>query len=240
MCAEGGRECINDEDCDVMSTKGDGDARYRRILGLLEQLKAHIEATDRKVAALEKAEERATARKVAALEKAEELAVEAVDVTKPNNEADVAETGRAGARNGRERSNNQPRPEKERQKRQQIPGPEPDVMGEWYDSKTRERGRWPKLVDTRQRVRALRGGRRRVQEYKIYEFPVGTERGQFQLWIDGNWAENVTGRNVLRFIAERGVAGARGQRWRAGECAPNDARGMSGAGRIFLQPRKGC
>ncbi len=29
-------------------------------------------------------------------------------------------------------------------------------------------------------------------ECKTYEFPRGTPKGQFQLWIDGNWAENIT------------------------------------------------
>jgi hypothetical protein len=38
----------------------------------------------------------------------------------------------------------------------------------------------------------LRGGDTREREWKTYEFPRGTERGQFQLWIDGNYAKNVT------------------------------------------------
>jgi hypothetical protein len=148
-----------------MSTKGDGDAKYKRIMELLEQLKAQIEATDRKVAALEKAEERATARKVAALEKAEERgrgqaggsgrkAVE--DVTKPKNEAEVAETG---GRNGREQGNNQQRsarPELQSAKISKTgPGPA-ELEGEgWYDTLTGERGRWPRLRKTEWRRRAL-------------------------------------------------------------------------------------
>jgi hypothetical protein len=171
----------------------DGDAKYERIMGLLEQLKAHIEATDRKVVALEKAEDRATARKAAALERAEKLAMEAAEATKLHNEAEGAETGRAGARKGRERSNNQRsgRPEQTSAKSSKT-GPGPEVAGEWYDSKTGERGQWPKLVDTRQRLRALRGGGTREREWKTYEFPRGTVRGQFQLWIDGNYAKDVT------------------------------------------------
>ncbi len=159
-------------------------------------MKAQIEVTDRKVADLEKAEERATVRKVAALEKAE-----AADVTKPEGEADVAETGRAGARNGRERSNNQhrsARPEQESARSARAPprgpGPGPaELEGEgWHDSKTKEKGRWPRLLETAWRRRALRGGDTRVAEHKIYEFPRGTARGQYQLWVDGNYAENVT------------------------------------------------
>jgi hypothetical protein len=173
--------------------KGDGDARYERIMGLLELLKAQIAATDRKVTALEKAEERATARKAAALERAERA--EAVEATKLHNEAE-----RAGARNGRERSNNQKSgrleqaPARAARAPPRGPGPGPaELAGEgWLDSKTGERGRWPKLVDTRQRLRALRGGGTMEREWKIYEFPRGTEKGQFQLWIDGNYAEDVT------------------------------------------------
>jgi hypothetical protein len=81
-----------------MPTKGgkgenrDRDAKYQRIMDLLELLRAQIAATDSKVAALEKAEDRATARKAAALERAERAKkAEAADVTKSNNEAAVAE-----------------------------------------------------------------------------------------------------------------------------------------------------
>jgi hypothetical protein len=176
--------------------KGDGDKRYREIERLLEMLKAQIAATDRKVTALEKAEDRATARIAAALERAERAKkAEAADVTKPNNEAEVAE----GASNGRERSNNQPisakatRPELQSAKNSRTgPGPAELEGDGWYDSEIGERGRWPRLRKTEWRQRALRRGGTREREWKIYEFPVGTERGQFQLWINGNYAEDVT------------------------------------------------
>ena len=112
-----------------------------------------------------------------------------MEATKLHNEAE-----RAGARNGRERSNNQniqQKPGGDRPRR--GPGPA-EVVG------ALERGQWPKLVDTRQRLRALRGGGTREREWNIYEFPRGTEKGQFQLWIDGNYAKNVT----AEMIAARG------------------------------------
>jgi hypothetical protein len=171
--------------------KGDGDERYERILELLALLKAQIAATDRKVTALERAEDRATTRKAAALEREERAErakkAEAADVMKSNND---------GERNGRERNNNKKKPGQAPARAARAPprGPGPaELAGEgWRDSKTGERGRWPKLVDARQRVRALRGGGTREREWKIYEFPRGTERGQFQLWIDGNYVKNVT------------------------------------------------
>jgi hypothetical protein len=179
------------------SENRDGEERYKRIMELLDLLKTQIAATDRKVTALEKAEDRATARIAAALERAERAKkAEAADVTMSNNEAAVAEG--AGARNGRERNNNQKKTEQAPARAARAPprgpGPGPaELAGEgWLDSKTRERGRWPKLVDTKQRLRALRGGGTIEREWKIYEFPVGTERGQFQLWIDGNYVKNVT------------------------------------------------
>jgi hypothetical protein len=185
--------------------KGDGAERYEKILELLVLLKEQIAATDRKVTALEKDKERDTTRKAAALERAERAEraekAEKADVTKSNNE---------GASNGRERTNNQKGPEQPSARAARAPprgkGPGPDELaGEgWYDTLTGERGPWPRLRKTELRERALRRGGTIERECKIYEFPGGTERGQFQLWIDGNYVKNVTEKMIAAMIAAKG------------------------------------
>jgi hypothetical protein len=182
--------------------KSDGAERYDKIIELLDLLKAQIAATDRKVTALEKDKERDTTRKAAALESAERAErAEKADVTKSNNE---------GASNGRERNNNQRRPEQpsaraaRAQPRGKGPGPA-ELAGEgWRDSKTGKTGRWPRLRKTELRERPLRRGGTIEREWKIYEFPGGTERGQFQLWIDGNYVKDVTYNVTDDFIKANG------------------------------------
>lgn len=53
-------------------------------------------------------------------------------------------------------------------------------------------GAWPRVLQTETKTVRERGGTERVCVVETREYAAGTEGGQYQLWIDDRWAEDVT------------------------------------------------
>jgi hypothetical protein len=66
----------------------------------------------------------------------------------------------------------------------------------WYDSATGLMRPWPRVISNKKksvRVRdKVHGTRRKEIECEKREYSVTDPKGQYQLWIDGNWAQNIT------------------------------------------------
>lgn len=84
-----------------------------------------------------------------------------------------------------------------------------------------------RVLKTWMKTVRLRGGKEKVCVYQTRAYAKGTARGQYQLWIDGRWAEDITAK-----------VGAEPMAWSDGNSADETAEELEKLGLDDMEEQK--